>query len=199
MSNASRLKNELNPLTLSYSYHSEFPPFPGSAGDAIVKAFGRIPEKYTKLSIKAKIRIHFAEILDVNTGVFFDEIYDSLNPQNKVLVNGIFFKEFFHNLKTSLNEKKHLKQNVVLNEKELKKLIDAAEQLIPLIYITQPYKSNTTNQTGQTPEKATEPAYVPNSLRARFVSDDQVNTVKKLHEIFTQIVNITAPENSKQK
>lgn len=190
MSKASELKKEFCPENLynnSKDCHRE-------AGLALSRALCNIPNQYTKFPVKIKIRRVFEDILNVYSGVFFDEIYNSLNPQNKVLVNGIFFKEFFHEYAASLNmnlNDKKIQPTIyqlshplaVRDETELKKLLGNVWEQIPVIYITK--KENK------------EPAFVSNSLWARFVSDTQIDAVRKLHDMFNQVVNMTTFAKSK--
>jgi hypothetical protein len=195
MSNASKLKNEFSPVSLSFHAKDCYE----LANTAITRALCCIPQQYKKYPVKVKIRMFIEDIFDVyGVSSTYDEIYNSLNPQNKVLANGIFFKEFFYeyaaNLNTNLNDTRiqptvYQKSEplTVKDETELKKLLENARQLIPVIYTTRWCEKQLVFKS----ETVKEPAFVPNSLRARFVSNAQIGAVRKLHNIFEQVVNMT--------
>ncbi len=103
MSNARKLK-DLSPVMLSHHGKECY----SMSLSSVTKALSNIPEEYKKNSLKTRLVTFLNEILDLNYRAYSEEVYQSLNPQNKVLANGIFFKEFFSeyvkNLGINLND-----------------------------------------------------------------------------------------------
>jgi len=168
--------------------------------------------------------------------------YETLNPQNQVLANGIFFKNMFDKylefLDRKLNDKQlqtlsnqtndfpkisteeykkmpkryrgvftqfdnehyvlHIQDEarpVVSTRKSdkqiLEELLDYARILIPRIYRTK-WQLNTNASEKRIAKKVTAPDFVQKySLSSRLVSDNQINTINKLRDIFLHIDRIT--------
>ncbi len=81
------------------------------------------------------------------------------------------------------------------NKSKLEKLLLRAKMLIPVLYKEKNshYKVPEDDRVYLLNEAIPEPAFVPDSASAKCITDEQLNTVKELHDIFVEIAKITTP------
>lgn len=89
------------------------------------------------------------------------------------------------------------------NKKQLEQLLLRAKKLIPVIYKTKTEQESNVwdNGTLIPGQKFTTPAFVwatKDSLSAKLVNDEQLNTINELHDIFMQIATIAYPISTKR-
>ncbi len=245
MSNVSKLQ-KFNPE----AFAKEIKNYKPLAAVAISKTYSENFEKHT-ISPKERLVYWFCDILDTPR-FYYTKTFETLNPQNKVLLNGIFFKNLFQEylahlavnfddlrIQTKTATKfsniiskdeytkmpKHYRgifmpydsQHYALNnnyetllctvfvkkqdKKELRKLLEYARILLPVVYKTQ-MRENIPNLSEKQSEEmwlnrtialtVTRPAFMSHySIKAQFVSDMQIDALQKLCDIFTKLDNLT--------
>lgn len=222
------------------------------ANTALSKTLSEIPHAYVSTSVSERIGYVFCDSLDMPL-VYYKKKFKHLNPQNIVLINGIFFKNLFHEYMAHLNinfndawlQTKmayadalpmvskteyenmprryrgiftpydsthyvlHSNYNIFFNvifakkqdKTELKKLLEHARILIPMVYQTKcreeiPQLNSAEHDqmwcTRTIADAVTTPAFTPQRRFAgKRVSKQQIDALQKLCDIFTKIDVLT--------